>query len=390
MTCVTISGIGGKELNLQAYDHRDISFLVKALEHALQGVGRAMSMDGEPGAATSDRRYSIMQKSKAERGVSQSSEIRLKFLTTGQKFTYYLKSDEGRITKLPITLFYHPPDRAFYWVPTKEGEFDEDGGEEPEKKLNAYRRLLLSDIAFIFLGKQTDTLRTMAAREAHEDRCISLVARKTDKTRDKYPLFDLDLEAALPSVLSAFLSGLDEILKQSGLKIVGQDDEKLDDGGEDGERVRRPSRRFSIVDKTDRGRAQQFHDDGSVLSPPHGGERRAMTPVPTSGGSTSTGTKKAAFKKRSRNEIVRLITQGSELIRFTPTTLSITTTRIVLFFAPYEGPYGSLFWNSVGTGALEENPQRSLPIHTLKAMTVEIGRAVQQECRDRSRMPSSA
>ena len=61
-------------------------------------------------------------------------------------------------------------------------------------------------------------------------------------------------------------------------------------------------------------------------------------------------------------------------------SIAASAKNVDIFFFPVDGAYIAILDNGNGMGTEELNA----------AIATQIGRAVQQECRDRSRMPSSA
>jgi hypothetical protein len=233
---------------------------------------------------------------------------------------------------------------ALYWCP-------------PEQKRESPQCCLpLHEITDVFVGKHTKVFSHPDAAAAVPDRCVSLVSRS----------HTIDLEARSTLLLSAWLHGINCILGSSGKKVVLN---KTEEGQSSGapppdspttgvapppgsaaaRHARTGSRKYSVVPATAYPAGRDYALPKSVV----------MKPSPTLLRELTTGQPGAASSPASLsgfNEAVRMMTNGCSFTLYDDQK----SEEVFVFYAPREGPAGTLYW--CAPGKRSESSERSFPL----------------------------
>lgn len=132
-------------------------------------------------------------------GAQAFTEIQM---STGVKCSVYISDDDGKTfkEKQGMTVFYQR-DRgghaALMFAANKEN-------------CTATLGIFISEISDVYVGKQMNAFQQPCAKNATDNRCVSLVSKARH----------LDIELKSPEVLTGWLSGVSELIKKVGRKTV--------------------------------------------------------------------------------------------------------------------------------------------------------------------------
>ena len=360
--CFTIaSNKLGMTLDLQADSEAVVTSWLQAIHQILQHTGKKVVLDqnnGEqaqaPAAAAAaaaasqakvpGRRFSVLSatnsstitkaiaRSKPEAATGAGSrETELSapqqdsegLLTSGRSFTLHTVNAPAQT----VLLFFVEASRTFFW--------NADGS----KTQDASRSLELSGISDVFLGKQTEALRGPSAANANQDCCVSVVSKRLGRS--------MELEAATPELLQAFLLGLSALLSGSGKSVVLEEDlPQATAAAPAAAPVRkaaaRSERRFSVMSSPP---SAAVGSSSSKLA-------AALTTTLTPG----------------IDAYIRMLTAGREVNLFTYEGFAKTprASRAFVWYDPSAGSLGTFFYgDNEAAKSQPPNPEKAAPMNRL-------------------------
>lgn len=312
--CVSLIGEGGKEVNLEARNTEQLVAFLWGLNSILATSGKTVGRAEAVG--TNVPRFTVYDadKTPADAANGATEERQETFLSLpfaeivammikGGNFTAYVEGGSpGHVIKRSIFLFYSPTDGkagTFFWC------------EPGKREIDPRRRLPLSEVTDIFLGKQTAVLENEAAQNAPEDRCFSIITPRTS----------LHLSGESGEQVTAWLYSLDTVLSSSGKKFVLDADAMQDETNEP------QPRRFTVVNQS------------TAVLP------RSKVPV-----------------QQTESAAVKEMTNGCDLVSYENASNPIRR-PLFFFYQPAVGKYGSIFWCERGERV--ESPSNCIPLHTV-------------------------
>lgn len=232
-----------KSLYLEAAKPGLVSLWVQGLSVCFSATGKKLVLEEEKAAPTKtnpgykSRRMSVTAyKARAKRAGSTDSvqstvpaDTTMAMMMEGRSFTSFYS--DGSSCK--VTLFYKQTD---------DGKGELCWTNNSSLTPTPAETISLANLEEVFLGKQTPGFATAAGQAAVASRCFSLVG--TSNVGQK---LQVNLQADVPEVLSAWLLGINTVLGNSGKKVMAESVVASHRGSRAAQTMEKSRRKFTVM-----------------------------------------------------------------------------------------------------------------------------------------------
>lgn len=300
--CWSLTGKKGRRLNLEAQSPIEVKNWLKGISAVIKQTGKVLADDSSKKhkKGKAGRRFSVMAGAKTFEAKTltevPAADECVELMRKGFKVTTFSKNG-GEFAKKSSTAFYSRDDNSIHWCDSKGDRVKVSG-----------QSIAVPQITDIFMGKQTDALKSNAARLADASKCITIQSRSG---------LELNMETPSDIVKQLWLDGIVFIVKNVEGKAVVEDRPAA--------KVNSSKRRFSVLQKPSDG-------------------QQPITKV-----------------LKGPEAIRTLMRKGRECKKYSKTSSGAVSTKKVVLF--YSAAGKTLYWCK--PGQRDQNDDASLPLNTV-------------------------